>query len=193
MSPKNRFTVAVAITVLAFAAAACGDRKAAGGSNAAAAGGAPAAGTPATPATPAPSAATPVRPDAYGLVKAGLLPVGTVIRAQLINPMSSFTNKPGEVVQASVIDSVFDSSGELAVWGGARVDLRIVTLTTVGGGATPSGKVELTPVSLRFGSDTVPISGTVDSVPYLARGSNIIVERATRVTVRLSRKVTLHP
>lgn len=119
-------------------------------------------------------------------VPTGVLPAGTVIHAMIVNPLSSLADKPGGLASAVVHGDVFGPAGGVVIPSGSPLDLRIVRLEAVGSGAKATARVELVPVAVHAVGITIPLAGTVDSMAYLARGNNIIIERATPLTVHLS-------
>lgn len=125
------------------------------------------------------------RPSARPSARPAAPMAGAMVRAMTVAPLSSLADKPGDVVEASVTADVPGPDGTVAIPMAARLDLRIVHLEQVGSGARATGRVELAVDSVRIADTVRALAGTVDPVPYLVRGRNIIVERATPVTIRL--------
>ncbi|MCC7196311.1 MAG: hypothetical protein IT356_12220 [Gemmatimonadaceae bacterium] len=161
-----------AVAALVVAAWACsGDRKPSSGTDAASA--SRAAGTPVA-----------TRPEGTGMLDSG-----TAIRAMLPEPLSSLIDRRGQVVQAIVTGDVIGPDGKVAVPSGSRLDIRIDRLEAARTPAGPSGVVRLSPLAVYIQDDTVGVEGTVDSVPFLARDANVIVERATPLIVRIATRL----
>lgn len=109
----------------------------------------------------------------------------TPVPTQLVEPLSSLADRPGQSVFAVVIDDVKDAEGNTLFARGARIELRLAQFDVTGPAAAPRARVALEVVALHVNGGIVPLKGTVDSLPYLVRDRNIIVERATPVTLRI--------
>lgn len=109
----------------------------------------------------------------------------TPVPTQLVEPLSSLADKPGQSVFAVVLSEVKDAAGNTLFSPGARIELRLAQFDVSGPASAPRARVKLEVVALHVNGGVVPLQGTVDSLPYLVRDRNIIVERATPVTLRI--------
>ncbi|MEA3245010.1 MAG: hypothetical protein U9Q74_02515 [Gemmatimonadota bacterium] len=163
---------------------------------AAACGGEPKAAPPAGAApaiTGAPAAAVPVPAGDVRPAGTGMLDSGAVIRGMLSNPLSSLADRRGAIVDGVVTGDVTGPDGRVAIPSGSRLDIRIDRLEAARNAAGPTGIVELSPVAVYVQADTIRLTGTIDAVPFLARGTNVIVERAAPLVIRLTRRLPRRP
>ncbi len=122
-----------------------------------------------------------------------MLDSGAVIRGMLTNPLSSLADRRGAIVDAVVTGDVVGPDARVAIPSGSRLDIRIDRLEAARDAAGPTGVVRLSPVAVYIRDDTIPLTGTIDTVPFLVRGTNVIVERATPLVIRLTRRLSRRP
>lgn len=143
--------------------------------------------------TGTPAAAVPVPAGDARPAGTGMLDSGAVIRGMLSNPLSSLADRRGAIVEAVVTGDVIGPDAKVAIPSGSRLDVRIERLEAARNAAGPTGVVELSPVAVYVRADTIRLAGTIDSVPFLARGANIIVERAAPLVIRLTARARRKP
>jgi hypothetical protein len=136
-----------------------------------------------------PAAAVPVMPGDVRPAGTAMLDSGAVIRGMLTNPLSSLADRRGAIVDAVVTGDVVGPDGKVAIPSGSRLDIRIERLESARTAAGPTGIVVLSPAAVYIQSDTIRLTGTIDSVPFLVRETNVIVERATPLVIRLTRRL----
>jgi hypothetical protein len=103
------------------------------------------------------------------------LAVGTVIQATLKDSISSRSNKPGDVVEATTTADIKDASGRTVIPKGAIVALTITDIKPSGNKSDKTGTLTLTPSELRVNGKTYRLAASIDAVDSHLQG------RATNV------------
>lgn len=125
-------------------------------------------------AAPAPDPTPPAPPT---------LNEGTAFEATSTIEITSRRNKPGETFTATIAEAVKDARGREVIPAGAEVTLSIVQLAPAEDKGDKDGKLQLTPVSVRFGGNQYSITGTVDSVEHTLKGRGVTAGDAAKVGI----------
>jgi hypothetical protein len=109
------------------------------------------------------------------------LAASTSVPATMSQQLHSRTNKPNEIIKASVSSDVKDANGRVAIPAGSVITMRIDKLEPSSVQVGPNGRLMLEVVSVNVRGKEVPISGTVGPIPHTMQGRGITTDEAARV------------
>lgn len=127
-----------------------------------------------------------------------MLAVGTLVEASVQQPVSSRTNKVGDVVKGVVRLNVVNASGRVVIPGGADVTFSIARLAPASSAQRADGVVALDARSLVVGGRTYELHSAVNPVTSTGNAGakppadrDAVLAPGTPITIRLTQQLLI--
>ena len=126
------------------------------------------------PNNPPPTTGTPQTPTGPAVAAAPLtLPVGTSMRAAMIDSISSRTNKTHEIVRATISSDIKDANGRVIVPAGSIASFTIHQIAPAENKSAADGILVLRLASINVRGKDYPVTGRVSSVEHTLKGRGV--------------------